>query len=69
MTRDIESNAQTIADALTSAQQIPKLSSEAGQLSLDDAYSIASRVREILDKERVGRKVGFTDQPHLCGPI
>ncbi|WP_109310474.1 2-keto-4-pentenoate hydratase [Ruegeria sp. AU67] len=62
MTRDIEANAQKIADALTSAQQIPKLSSEAGKLTLDDAYSIASRVRKLQGKKRVGRKVGFTNR-------
>ncbi|WP_170770854.1 2-keto-4-pentenoate hydratase [Ruegeria lacuscaerulensis] len=62
MTRDIEANAKTIADALTSAQQIPKLSSDAVQLTLDDAYSIASRVRKLQGKKRVGRKVGFTNR-------
>ncbi|NOD91133.1 MULTISPECIES: 2-keto-4-pentenoate hydratase [unclassified Ruegeria] len=62
MTRDIEANAQKIADALTSAQQISKLSSEAEQLTLDDAYSIASRVRKLQGKKRVGRKVGFTNR-------
>ncbi|WP_216602384.1 hypothetical protein, partial [Ruegeria sp. HKCCD6109] len=62
MTRDVEANAQKIADALTSAQQISKLSSEAEQLTLDDAYSIARRVRKLQGKKRVGRKVGFTNR-------
>ncbi|KUJ77776.1 hypothetical protein AVO44_15725 [Ruegeria profundi] len=38
------------------------MTSEAGQLTLDEAYSIASRVRGIQGKKRVGRKVGFTNR-------
>lgn len=62
MTRDLETDAKTIADALTFAEQIPPPSSGDDQLSLDKAYSIARRVRQILGKEKVGRKVGFTNR-------
>lgn len=62
MTKDFESDAQTIADALTSVRQIFPLSSGEEQLSLDEAYSVARRVRDIQGRERVGRKVGFTNR-------
>lgn len=62
MTKDFESNAQTIADALTSAKQISPLFSRKEQVSLDEAYSIARRVRNIQGREKVGRKVGFTNR-------
>ncbi len=62
MTKDFETNAQTIADALTSAKQISPLFSGEEQLSLDEAYSVARRVRDIQGRERIGRKVGFTNR-------
>ena len=62
MARDFETTAKAIAEALASAQQISPMSSEAGQLSPGEAYLIASYVREIQGKKRVGRKVGFTNR-------
>jgi 2-oxo-3-hexenedioate decarboxylase len=62
MARDFETTARTIAEALASARQISPLSSQAEQFSLDEAYAIAKRVRGIQGKERVGRKVGFTNR-------
>lgn len=62
MTKDLEAIAQTIADALTSTRQISPLSYGGERLSIDEAYSIAHRVRDVQGKERVGRKVGFTNR-------
>ena len=62
MNQDLEAIAQTIANALTSARQISPLSSGEKQLSVDEAYSIAHRVRDVQGRERVGRKVGFTNR-------
>ncbi|WP_170474469.1 2-keto-4-pentenoate hydratase [Ruegeria arenilitoris] len=62
MNGDLETKAIRIANALTVPRQISGLSSETEPLSLEQAYSIANRVRALMDRRPVGRKVGFTNR-------
>lgn len=62
MSRELETIAKEIAQALISAEQIAPPSSAHDPLSLEEAYAVASRVRSILGKSRIGRKVGFTNR-------
>lgn len=62
MTNEIEAIAQKIAGALMSAEQIAAPSSEGASLSVNEAYVVASRVRNIQQRKRIGRKVGFTNR-------